>query len=388
MSSATGNNSTEHIRLHEGQGDVPALFAHHHPRLQAVGLKVVHGQRITEADALLLYQQADLALLALLASTVAQRLNGNNVLYNKNFHIEPTNLCRYSCRFCSYHKAGHDPQCWTLTLAEIEQLARRYAHSDVTEAHIVGGVHPQWGLDEYCSIVRTVRTALPGVHIKAFSAVELHYIFDREGITPHDGLARLQREGLNSIPGGGAEIFAPEIRQQICPEKASPEQWLAVHEAAHRLGISSNATMLYGHIERYEHRVAHMAAIRALQDKTGGFNCFIPLKYRAAGNPMGHLGEVPLSEDLRNYAVSRIFMDNLAHLKAYWPMLGMAHLPLAIAFGADDIDGTIDDTTKIYSMAGAQDQTVRLTVSALRDIARRAGKNPVERDSLYRHIAQ
>ena len=363
-------------------------LTHHNPQLHAVGQKVIASQRIDEGEALLLYRHADLALLALLATAVSERLNGNHVLYNKNFHIEPTNLCRYSCQFCSYHKPEHDPQQWTLTLADIDKTARRYAGSDVTEAHIVGGVHPQWGLDDYCAIVRTVRTALPKVHIKAFSAIELHYAFEKDHCTPTEGLQRLQHEGLNSIPGGGAEIFDHEVRQQICPDKASPEQWLAVHKAAHQLGISSNATMLYGHIERYEHRVAHMAAIRAMQDQTGGFSCFIPLKFRAANNPMGHLGEVPLSEDLRNYAVCRIFMDNIAHLKAYWPMLGIAHLPPAIAFGADDIDGTIDDTTKIYTMAGAQDQTVRLTVDALRDIAHGAGKIPVERDSLYRHLTR
>lgn len=361
---------------------------HHSQQLQTIAHRVLNAQRIDQADALLLYQHADLALLAQLASAVNERLNGDKVLYNKNFHIEPTNLCRYNCQFCSYHKAEHDAQRWTLTLVDIEQIARRYEHSDVTEAHIVGGVHPQWGLDHYCDIVRTVRQVLPKVHIKAFSAVELHYVFEREAISVDEGFQRLKDVGLNSIPGGGAEIFASEVRQQICPDKATAEQWLSIHAAAHRAGIPSNATMLYGHVETYAHRVAHMAAIREMQDNTGGFSCFIPLKYRAAGNPMGHIGEVPLAEDLRNYAVSRIFMDNIAHLKAYWPMLGVANLPMAIAFGADDIDGTIDDTTKIYTMAGAPDKEVRLTVSALQEIVRNAGKTPCERDSLYSIVSK
>ena len=361
---------------------------HHNAQLQAIAQKVAKAHRIDESEALLLYQQADLALFAQLATLVCERSNGRNVLYNRNFHIEPTNCCRYNCQFCSYHKSVNDPQQWTLSLDDIAQIARRYKGSDVTEAHIVGGVHPDWDLDHYCAIVRAVRNELPHVHIKAFSAVELYYVFEHDGVTPEYGLQRLKAEGLNSIPGGGAEIFAPEVRQQICPDKATAEQWLGIHAAAHRAGIPSNATMLYGHVETYAHRVAHMSAIRDLQDKTGGFSCFIPLKYRAAGNKMGHLGEVPLSEDLRNYAVSRIFLDNIAHLKAYWPMLGVSNLPMAISFGADDIDGTIDDTTKIYTMAGATDKEVRLTVSALQEIVRNAGKTPCERDSLYRILGQ
>lgn len=354
--------------------------------LQAISQKVLGSVRITVDEAVTLYQRAPLSLLAQLASLVCNRLNHNNVYFNQNFHIEPTNVCRFCCRFCSYRQDAGSPKSWVMSLEQIANVAQKYVGSQVTEVHIVGGVYPDWNLDHYCSILQTVRNILPEVHLKAFSAVELAYVFDLQHITPQQGFDILKAAGLNSIPGGGAEIFDEDIRKQICPQKASASQWLQIHEAAHRAGLTSNATMLYGHIENYRHRAQHMEAIRNLQDKTHGFNCFIPLKYRAANNPMSHLGEVTLLEDMKNYAVCRIFFDNIQHIKAYWPMLGVENTQMALAFGADDIDGTIDDTTKIYSMAGTAVQKPTLTVEKLRKLVENAGKIPVERNSLYQPI--
>ncbi|MBC7124679.1 MAG: aminofutalosine synthase MqnE [Bacteroidales bacterium] len=354
--------------------------------LKHITRKVMDGQRIQPNEAVYLYEKADLALLSQLANITSGRINGDYVLFNKNFHIEPTNLCVFNCKFCSYHKGAGDPESWVYTLDEIKNIARNYQNSDVTEVHIVGGVHPKWDLDYYGKMIKTVKEILPNIHVKAFSAIELDYVIRKSKLSYAEGLRKLKEYGLDSIPGGGAEIFDPAVRAKICPDKASGEVWLAIHKAAHQNGIQSNATMLYGHIESYKHRVQHMEAIRNLQDETHGFNCFIPLKFRSANNPMGYLGEVNLTEDLRNFAVSRIFMDNIKHLKAYWPMLGIQNTRLAIHFGADDIDGTIDDTTKIYSMAGAEEQRPVMTVNRLTQLVREAGKIPAERDSLYNII--
>jgi len=354
--------------------------------LKHITSKVMDGQRILPNEAVYLYEKADLALLSQLANITSSRINGDYILFNKNFHIEPTNLCVFNCKFCSYHKGAGDLESWVYNLDDIKKIAHNYQNSDVTEVHIVGGVHPKWDLDYYGKMIKTVKEMLPNIHVKAFSAIELDYVIRKSKLSYEEGLRKLKEYGLDSIPGGGAEIFDPAVRAKICPDKASGEVWLAIHKAAHQNGIQSNATMLYGHIESYKHRVQHMEAIRNLQDETHGFNCFIPLKFRSANNPMGYLGEVNLTEDLRNFAVSRIFMDNIKHLKAYWPMLGIQNTRLAIHFGADDIDGTIDDTTKIYSMAGAEEQKPVMTVNRLTQLVREAGKIPAERDSLYNII--
>ena len=348
--------------------------------------KVLNGKRITTDDAVKLYETADLGYLSFLASFVCEKKNGEHVYFNKNFHVEPTNTCIYNCRFCSYHKAAHDPESWEMTLAEIVKLSEKYRNTDITEAHVVGGVHPKWDINYYGKIIQSIKKVLPNVHVKAFSAIELEYVIKKAKLSYREGMHKLREFGLDSIPGGGAEIFDPEVREKICADKATGSQWLEVHEAAHLEGIQSNATMLYGHIESYKHRAQHMDAIRNLQDKTGGFNCFIPLKFRAQNNSLSYLGEVGTVEDLRNFAVSRIFFDNITHLKAYWPMLGKQNIKLALSFGVDDIDGTIDDTTKIYSMAGADDKKPVMTVEMLTEIIRSAGKKPAERDSLYKIV--
>ena len=354
--------------------------------LLLISKKVLNGERISLDDAILLYETADLGYLSMLANHIRETKNGDYVYFNKNFHIEPTNTCVFNCKFCSYHKVAGDPESWEMSLNEIIKLAEGYKGKNITEVHVVGGVHPKWDINYYGNIIQSIKKVLPDVHVKAFSAIELEYVIDKANLSYRDGMRLLKNFGLDSIPGGGAEIFDPEVREKICSDKATGEQWLDVHEAAHLEGIPSNATMLYGHIESYKHRAQHMEAIRNLQDKTGGFNCFIPLKFRAQNNKLGYLGEVGTVEDLRNFAVSRIFFDNITHLKAYWPMLGKQNTQLALSFGVDDIDGTIDDTTKIYSMAGAEDKKPAMTVEMLIDIIKGAGKTAVERDSLYKIV--
>ncbi len=358
------------------------------PSIKSIANKVIAEQRISVDETIELYEKAELGLLAELSTLVCTRKNGKNVYFNKNFHIEPTNICVFNCKFCSYRRQASDPLSWVMSVDDIAEAAKKYIGKDVSEVHITGGVHPNWDLDYYCLIIQTIKKVLPNIHVKAYSAVELEYCIRKAKLPYREGIRRLKACGLGSIPGGGAEILNPEVREKICPDKASAQAWLEIHEAAHAEGLFSNATMLYGHVESYRHRAEHMDAIRSLQDRSHGFNCFIPLKFRSGDNALSYLGEVNLTEDLRNFAISRIFFDNIEHIKAYWPMLGKENTQLALAFGVDDIDGTIDDTTKIYSMAGAEDKKPRMTVDMLTGIIRSAGRIPFERDSLYRPIRE
>lgn len=354
--------------------------------LKEVAEKIAAGIRITPGEGLLLYEKADLPLLALLSSYVRRNKNGNAAFYNRNFHIEPTNRCIYNCRFCSFRKPAGDPGCWDYSHEEILEIVRRFDHKNVTEVHIVGGVHPSHNLHYYGSLIRKIKMHRPSLHIKAFTAIELDYMIRLADMSIEDGLKQLRECGLDSIPGGGAEIFDEELRKKISNDKTSSELWLSIHETAHNLGIQSNATMLYGHIETYAHRIDHMNRLRQLQDKTGGFNAFIPLKYKKANNSMSYIDEVSVTEDLRNYAVARIFLDNIPHIKAYWPMTGKTVAQISLSFGTDDMDGTIDDTTKIYSMAGAEEKNPSMTSEEICKLISEAGFRPVERDSLYNRI--
>lgn len=355
------------------------------PQEEALWEKVQASEPLSDEEALFLYESQNLAFLGALATLVRQRLHGKIAYYNRNFHIEPTNICIYECAFCSFARKPGEPGGWEYTPDEIEALATRYVGTGVTEVHIVGGVHPKRGIEYYADILRRIKRILPDIHIKAFTAVELKVMCARSRMSYEEGLLALKEAGLDSLPGGGAEIFHPEIRRQICATKASTEEWLAIHRTAHRLGIPSNATMLYGHIERYEHRVHHMRLLRELQEETGGFNCFIPLKYRRENNALSHLGEVSIMEDLKNYAVSRLYLHNIPHLKAYWPMIGRTAAQLSLDFGVDDLDGTIDDTTRIYSMAGGEEHPA-MSTEELEHLIRSAGYEPQERDSLYRPV--
>jgi aminodeoxyfutalosine synthase len=354
--------------------------------LRVIADKICGNSRITPDEGLLLFKKADLPLLGILAGIVRRRHNLNLAFFNRNFHIEPTNICIYNCRFCSYHKPEGDPESWEYSHDEMLGIVKRFDNKTVTEVHIVGGVHPEYDIHYWGTLISKIKAHRPSLHVKAFSAIELDHMISLSGLSVEQGLSRLKEYGLDSIPGGGAEIFDEALRKQICDEKASSNLWLEIHETAHRLGIPSNATMLYGHIENYSHRIDHMERLRQLQDKTGGFNAFIPLKYKKSNNSMSYLGEVNTIEDLRNYAVSRIYLDNFPHIKAYWPMIGKECAQMSLSFGTDDMDGTIDDTTRIYSMAGSEEENPAMSTDDISKLIKQAGFIPVERDSLYNPV--
>lgn len=348
--------------------------------------KIINGKRINADECLLLYEEFDLPLLGMLANTIKHKKFGNKVFYNKNIHVEPTNICKYKCRFCSYHKNPGDKESWNYTTEEILDLIKEKYNPSITEVHIVGGVHPDFDFDYYKDLISAVNKNFPGLHIKAFTAVEYDNMFKKSSINPEEGFKILMQAGLQSIPGGGAEIFDENIRLKICPNKADSKRWLELHEIAHKCGLKSNATMLYGHIENYKHRIDHMLRIRTLQDKTKGFNAFIPLKFKSKNNNLQNIGEVNILEDLKVYAISRIFLDNIEHIKVYWPMTGKEFAQLSLSFGVDDIDGTIDNSTKIYSMAGSKEINPVMTVDEIKSLASSAGFEAVERDSLYNEL--
>jgi aminodeoxyfutalosine synthase len=353
---------------------------------QQVLHKVTHNQRISDDDALALYQSNNLPFLGHLANIVRTRKHGLKAYFNRNFHIEPTNICIYTCSFCAFARRPGEEGGWEYRLDEIEQMVHKYDGKHVTEVHIVGGVHPKRGVEYYGEMMQRIKAIRPEIHIKGFTAVELKVMFARSKMTIEEGLLKLREYGLDSIPGGGAEIFHEDVRKQICDTKASTDNWLHIHETAHKLGIPSNCTMLYGHVEKYEHRVHHMAQLRQLQDRTGGFNTFIPLKFRHENNDLAHIKESTIIEDLKNYAVARVYLDNIAHLKAYWPMIGKTTAQIALSFGVDDVDGTIDDSTRIYSMAGSEEQNPAMSTQELIEMVRSAGYQPIERDSVYNVI--
>lgn len=348
---------------------------------------VRRNERISTTDAITLWREAPLWLLGELATARKRRASGENVYYNHNVHLEPTNICLFNCEFCSFRRREGDPDAWYMTLDQIEARAAELKGSGITEVHIVGGVHPSHDLDTYCAMIRRVKAQLPTVTVKAYTAVEIFYMIRREGISVVEGLRRLKEAGMECIPGGGAEIFDAKLRAKICPEKCSSEEWLAVHRAAHNMGIATNCTMLYGHIETIEQRVDHLDRLRSLQDEAPGFDAFIPLKYHSHGNRLGKAGECSTEEDLRTIAISRIFLDNIPHIKAYWVSYGKATTEMALSFGADDIDGTIGNTTKIYSMAGGVERP-SMSVEELEAMVTAAGFRPVERDSHYNAVAR
>jgi len=356
-------------------------------RLRKIIDKIHRSERISSDDGIYLFEHGELSLLGGLANMIRERLHGKLTFFNRNFHIEPTNICVYDCKFCSYSRLlKQKEEGWELSEEQILDKVRSYDNIPVTEVHIVGGVHPKMGLHYFANLIKKIKELRPELHVKAFTAVELHYMCKKAKVSYHEGLSTLKAHGQDSLPGGGAEIFDEELRALIAGDKCTSAEWLEIHETAHSLGMPSNATMLYGHMENFAHRIDHMERLRTLQDKTGGFNTFIPLKFRNQGNQMSHIPEVSVIEDLRNYAVSRIFMDNFAHIKAYWPMIGRNTAQLSLSYGVDDIDGTIDDSTKIYSMAGSEEQNPSLTTSELIDLITKAGKIPAERDTLYNVI--
>jgi len=357
------------------------------PILKSIGQKILQNERISFEDGVALFEKSSLPYVGALANWKRNELHGDITYFNRNFHIEPTNVCVFSCKFCSYSKLyAHKEEGWELTIDQMMDIVRSYDGKPVTEVHIVGGVHPKLTLAFFLDLMRAIKAHRPELHIKAFTPVELDYMFRKAKVSIQEGMRLAHEAGLDSLPGGGAEIFHPDVRTIICDDKVDANGWLEIHQTAHELGMHSNATLLYGHIEKYEHRVDHMERLRQLQDQTKGFNTFIPLKFRNKDNEMHDVPESTMLEDLKMYAISRLYLDNFPHIKAYWPMLGRQVAQLTLSYGVNDIDGTIDDTTKIYSMAGSEEQNPAMTTLELVRLIKQAKRTPIERGTLYNVI--
>jgi aminodeoxyfutalosine synthase len=354
--------------------------------LAEIAAKVAAEERLDEADALVCLTTPHVVALGKLADAVRRRLHGNRTYYNVNRHINPTNVCvyTYNCKFCSFAAMKGESHAWEMSHEDVYAHAADQGGNRATEFHIVGGLHPDLSLDWYLEMLRGLRQRFPNAHLKAFTAIEIGWFAKREKLSIAEVLGRLRDAGLGSLPGGGAEIFHPEVREIICDGKLDAEEWLEVHRVAHRMGIKSNCTMLYGHVERPEHKVDHLMRLRALQDETGGFNAFIPLAYHPENNYMGLKYHTTGLDDLRHIAASRLVLDNIPHIKAYWVMVTPKLAQVALRFGADDMDGTIVEE-KIYHMAGAG-TSQQLSRTELERIVREAGFVPVERDTLYNPV--
>jgi aminodeoxyfutalosine synthase len=355
--------------------------------LTTIGEKITAGERLIPQDGLYLFENASPGWVGAMANFVRERMHGHRTYFNRNFHIEPTNVCVFSCKFCSYSRLYKNrEEGWELDINQMLDIVKSYDGKPVTEVHIVGGVHPKMDMYYFMELTQKIKAHRPDLHIKGFTAVELDYMFRKAKVSVAEGMKLMHEAGLDSLPGGGAEIFAPEVREKIAYDKVDGAGWLHIHKTAHQLGMHTNATMLYGHIEDYSHRVDHMEQLRQLQDETGGFNTFIPLKFRNFDNEMSHVPETTLIEDMKTYAIGRLYLDNFPHIKAYWPMLGRHNAQMSLSFGVNDIDGTIDDSTKIYSMAGSEEQNPAMSTQELVALIRQAGRLPVERDTLYKEI--
>jgi aminodeoxyfutalosine synthase len=360
--------------------DLPGLD----PEMKSIAEKIENQVRISPEEGLMLFEKGSLATLGAMANYIRERKHGNYTYFNRNFHIEPTNVCVFSCKFCSYSRLySKREEGWELSIDEMLDKVKAYDGQPITEVHIVGGVHPKMDIHFFAELLSKIKAHRPDLHIKGFTAVELDYMFRKAKLSRLDGMKLLHEAGLDSLPGGGAEIFHEEVRNQISADKVDGAGWLDIHATAHQLGMHSNATMLYGHVEKYIHRIDHMEQLRTMQDSTKGFNTFIPLKFRNHDNEMSHIPEISAIEDMKVYAISRIYLDNFNHIKAYWPMLGREQAQLTLSFGVNDIDGTIDDSTKIYSMAGSEEQTPSMTTEELVALIKQVGREAVERDTLY-----
>ena len=353
-------------------------------RLLPILAKVHAGERLTEADGVLLYRTPDILSVGWMANVIRERKHGNVTYFNVNRHINPTDVCVASCKLCAFGKKAKDPKAYTWSLEEVWQRAGEGWSEAITEFHIVGGLHPELTLDWYCEMLRGLKQRFPGVHLKALTMVEIAYLAQRTKISIRETLQRLKDAGLDSLPGGGAEIFNERVRRIICDHKIDGARWLEVARTAHQLGLKSNCTMLYGHVETEEDRVDHLLKLRALQEETGGFQTFIPLAFHPANTPLHHRPVTTGFDDIRNIAVSRLLLDNIEHIKAYWIMLTPAVAQIAQRFGADDIDGTVVEE-KIYHDAGATTSQSLRRAELLR-LIREAGREPLERDTLYRPV--
>lgn len=355
-------------------------------RLPAIADKVFAGQRLTFEDGVALYQSADILAVGWLANWVREKMHGDTTYFNVNRHINPTNVCVAACRLCAFGRKKDAPGAYTMALEEAwERAAQGYSEA-VTEFHLVGGLHPDLQLEYFLDLIRGLKERFPKVHVKAFTMVEIAFLAKRSKLTIRETIQKLKDAGVDSMPGGGAEIFADRVRHIICDHKIDGEEWLETARIAHQLGLRSNATMLYGHVENDEDRVDHLVRLRALQDETGGFQTFIPLAFHPDNTALDHLPRTSGLTDIRQIAVGRLMLDNFAHIKAYWQMMSAKIAQIALRFGADDIDGTVIEE-KIYHDAGAETPQGMRRADLMRLIAE-AGRVPVERDTLYRAVSR
>lgn len=354
---------------------------------ESIEHKVTSGERLSAAEGCFLFSHPDPLAVARLAHSVRTKLHGKTTYYNWNLHLNSTNVCEADCLFCSFSrlKTG-EPKAYTMTIEVAEKWIRDRYKPGMTEIHIVNGLNPDLDFDYYPNLLRMIRQKFPELHIKAFTAVEIHYFAQKYNLSYEEVLKRLVDAGLGSLPGGGAEVFADRVRKKICRDKATAEEWLEVHRVAHRLGLKSNCTMLYGTIETVEERVDHLIRLRSLQDETNGFQVFIPLAFHNEGNRMERLPAPTAIDDLRVIAVSRLLLDNIPHVKAYWVMLGIKTAQTALLCGANDIDGTVTEE-KIYHMAGSHSPDA-LAISDIRHLITAAGLEPQERTTTYQLLSR
>jgi aminodeoxyfutalosine synthase len=354
------------------------------PMLGTIRDKVENGRRLSLEDGVQLYESNDLFTIGELANIVRERRNGKRTYYNVNVHLNPTNVCVYRCTFCAFRADLKSPKGYLMSDAEILHRAAEAEDRCATEMHIVGGLHHQMPYEWYLGVVRLIHEHHPRLHLKAYTAVEWDWFARLTGRPTADLLAEFKDAGLGSLPGGGAEIFHPEVRDRICEHKADANDWIRIHREAHRLGLRSNATMLYGHIEKPWHRIDHLIRLRELQDETGGFQTFIPLAFHPENTKLDHIAKASSVLDLKTMAISRLMLDNFPHIKAYWVMLGVKTAQMALSYGADDLDGTVVHE-KIYHDAGSESPQ-EMTVTEIRHLIEEAGRVPVERDTLYNEV--
>lgn len=352
--------------------------------IEQIREKVNHGVRLSREEGEFLYAYDDLLEIGALANIVRERKNGDACYYNVNTHLNPTNVCVYRCTFCAFRADLKASKAYVMSDEQILERAAEAHSRGVTEMHIVGGLHHHLEFSWYKRVLRIIHDAFPEIHLKAYTPVEIDWFTRISGLSTRQVLEELMEAGLGSLPGGGAEIFHPEVRDQICEHKADADAWIQIHREAHRLGLHSNATMLYGHIENAHHRIDHLDRLRKLQDETGGFQTFIPLAFHPENTKLDHIRKPSGLADLRTMAVSRLMLDNFPHVKAYWIMLGIGIAQTALSFGADDLDGTVVHEL-IYHDAGAETPEV-LSVEQLRRLIAEAGREPIERDTLYHRV--
>lgn len=353
-------------------------------RLLPIRDKIAQGQRLSFEDGVTLFQTSDLLAVGAMANQVRERLHGDTTYFNVNRHINPTDVCVASCRLCAFGKRAKDPSAYTWSHEEVWHRAGQGYSEAVTEFHIVGGLHPELNLAWYCEMIRGLKQRFPQVHLKAFTMVEVAYFAKRERMGIREVLEKLMEAGVDSLPGGGAEVFSERVRRIICDHKIDGGEWLQVAKTAHKLGLKSNCTMLYGHLETAEDRVDHLLKLRAVQDETSGFQTYIPLAFHPQNTALEHFRTTSGFEDLKNIAVARLLLDNIAHIKAYWIMMTPEVAQVALRFGADDLDGTVVEE-KIYHDAGAETSQGMRRQELLR-LIQEAGREPVERDTLYRPV--